>query len=92
MIDSSGKEVSLSEVTELYQETLAVPFWSKFLVFAKRLDENEARIRLFSVTDDQLDKTLDNQESFTEVAQSDDVEVISITGFCFVLNFLLADD
>lgn len=65
----------MTRVTELYRETLAVPFWSKFVVFAKRLDETEARIRLFSIIDDQLEKTLENQEGFVEVVRSDEVEV-----------------
>lgn len=36
----------------------------------------EARLRVFCMTDDKEDKTLENQEHFTEVAKSRDVEVI----------------
>lgn len=75
LIDFSSKDFLMTRVTELYRETLAVPFWSKFVVFAKRLDETEARIRLFSIIDDQLEKTLENQEGFVEVVRSDEVEV-----------------
>lgn len=44
-------------------------------MFAKRVDPLEARLRVFCMTDDKEDKTLENQEHFTEVAKSRDVEV-----------------
>lgn len=45
-------------------------------MFAKRVDPLEARLRVFCMTDDKEDKTLEHQEHFTEVAKSRDVEVI----------------
>lgn len=47
----------------------------RFVVFAKRVDVLEARLRVFCMTDDKEDKTLEHQEHFTEVAKSRDVEV-----------------
>jgi len=63
--------------TELYRELVAVPFFCKFLVFAKRRDLVEARLCVVSTTatDDRSDKTFETQEHFTEVARSKDVEV-----------------
>lgn len=49
---------------------------AKFVVFAKRVDPMEARLRVFCMTDDREDKTLESQENFTEVAKSRDVEVL----------------
>lgn len=49
---------------------------AKFVVFAKRVDPSEARLRVFCMTDDKEDKTLEYQEHFTEVAKSRDVEVL----------------
>lgn len=49
---------------------------AKFVVFAKRVDPMEARLRVFCMTDDKEDKTLEYQEHFTEVAKSRDVEVL----------------
>lgn len=49
---------------------------AKFVVFAKRVDPLEARLRVFCMTDDKEDKTLEYQEHFTEVAKSRDVEVL----------------
>lgn len=46
-------------------------------MFAKRIDVLEARLRVFCMTDDKEDKTLEHQENFTEVAKSRDVEVSS---------------
>ncbi|KAF5275905.1 hypothetical protein FQR65_LT16523 [Abscondita terminalis] len=62
--------------TELYKEAIHVPFMAKFVVFAKRVDPLEARLRVFCMTDDKEDKTLEHQEHFTEVAKSRDVEVM----------------
>lgn len=49
---------------------------ANFVVFAKRVDPMEARLRVFCMTDDKEDKTLEHQENFTQVAKSKDVEVL----------------
>lgn len=61
------------------REAIHVPFMAKFVVFAKRIDPLEARLRVFCMTDDKEDKTLEQQEHFTEVAKSRDVEVRHIS-------------
>ena len=61
--------------TELYREAIAVPFMAKFVVFSKRHEQQEARLRVFCMTDDKMDKTLETQEHFNEIARSRDVEV-----------------
>ncbi len=45
-------------------------------MFAKRHEANEARVRVFCMTDDKEEKTLEGQEHFQEVAKSRDVEVL----------------
>ncbi|XP_057656758.1 ankyrin-3-like isoform X1 [Diorhabda carinulata] len=62
--------------TELYNQAMHVPFMAKFVVFAKRVSPVEARLRVFCMTDDKEDKTLEHQEHFTEIAKSRDVEVL----------------
>lgn len=73
----------VSEVTkfagELYQEAVLVPFMAKFVVFAKRHESLEAQLRVFCMTDDREEKTLESQEHFAEVAKSRDVEVLEGT-------------
>jgi len=59
----------------LYKEICNVPFVSRFVVFAKRHEQKEARLRVFCMTDDKIDKTLETQQYFTEVARSRDIEV-----------------
>lgn len=59
---------------------------AKFVVFAKRVDPLEARLRVFCMTDDKEDKTLEHQEHFTEVAKSRDVEV-SIEMFIVCVHY-----
>lgn len=49
---------------------------SRFVVYAKRSDENQAQLRMFCVTDDKEDKALERIERFIQVAKSRDVEVI----------------
>jgi len=72
--------------TDLYREAILVPFMSKFVVFAKRHEPTEARLRVFCVTDDKVDKTLESQEHFTEIARSRDVEVTAEMLFFSCLN------
>uniref|UniRef100_A0A8C7J7L6 ZU5 domain-containing protein n=1 Tax=Oncorhynchus kisutch TaxID=8019 RepID=A0A8C7J7L6_ONCKI len=47
-----------------------------FVVFAKMNDPMESRLRCFCMTDDKVDKTLEQQENFEEVARSKDIEVL----------------
>ena len=62
--------------TSLYKEAIHVPFMAKFCVFAKRHEVLEARMRVFCMTDDKEEKTLEHQEHFHEIAKSRDVEVL----------------
>lgn len=62
--------------TELYTYMTLVPFMVKFVVFAKQISATEAKLSVFCMTDDKEDKTLEQQEYFTEVAKSRDVEVL----------------
>lgn len=61
--------------TMLYKELTAVPYMAKFVVFAKMNDAREGRLRCYCMTDDKVDKTLEQHENFTEVARSRDIEV-----------------
>ena len=45
-------------------------------MFAKRYEILDARLRVFCMTDDKEEKTLEGQEHFTEIAKSRDVEVL----------------
>ncbi|XP_063920116.1 ankyrin-3-like isoform X2 [Zophobas morio] len=62
--------------TDLYTQATHVPFMAKFVVFAKRVSLFESRIRVFCMTDDKEDKTLEHQEHFVEIAKSRDIEVL----------------
>jgi len=65
--------------TELYRELVAVPFFCKFLVFAKRRDVIDGRLCVVctTVSDERAstEKTFEAKEHFTEVARSRDIEV-----------------
>lgn len=52
-----------------------MPYMAKFVVFAKMNDPVESNLRCFCMTDDKVDKTLEQQENFEEVARSKDIEV-----------------
>ena len=62
-------------LAELYKAAIGVPFLVKFVVFVKRQNPSESNLRIFCVTDDKIEKTLENQQQFVVVAQSRDVEV-----------------
>ncbi|XP_056285795.1 ankyrin-3-like isoform X28 [Pseudoliparis swirei] len=61
---------------QLYRDLICVPYMAKFVVFAKTNDPVESRLRCFCMTDDKVDKTLEQQENFEEVARSKDIEVL----------------
>lgn len=75
LIDCRQAQECVGYCTQLYREIICVPYMAKFVIFAKTLDPIEARLRCFCMTDDKMDKTLEQQENFTEVARSRDVEV-----------------
>ena len=62
--------------TELYREAISVPFMSRFIVYAKRHDLNEAKLRVYCITDDKEEKTLELRENFMLVAKSKEVEIL----------------
>ncbi|XP_048450819.1 ankyrin-1-like, partial [Rhincodon typus] len=55
---------------------MAVPYMAKFVVFAKMHDGRDGRLRCYCMSDDKVDKTLEQHENFTEVARSRDIEVL----------------
>ncbi|XP_064333498.1 ankyrin-1 isoform X2 [Camelus dromedarius] len=60
----------------LYKELTAVPYTARFVIFAKMTDPREGRLRCYCMTDDKVDKTLEQHENFVEVARSRDIEVL----------------
>ncbi|XP_044593041.1 ankyrin-2-like isoform X2 [Cotesia glomerata] len=72
---------NISEVpkmaTDLYKESLFVPFITNFVIYSKRFDVVEATLRILCMTDgkDGL-HTLEKQEEFLEIVKSRDVEAL----------------
>ncbi|XP_074108587.1 uncharacterized protein LOC141533552 isoform X3 [Cotesia typhae] len=72
---------NISEVpkmaTDLYKESLFVPFITNFVIYSKRFDIVEATLRILCMTDgkDGL-HTLEKQEEFLEIVKSRDVEAL----------------
>lgn len=62
---------------------------AKFVVFAKMNDPVESSLRCFCMTDDKVDKTLEQQENFEEVARSKDIEVNSLIASSYLMSALL---
>ncbi|WKY03205.1 hypothetical protein Q1695_004726 [Nippostrongylus brasiliensis] len=61
---------------EVYNEAISIPYMAKFAVFARRTFPVEGQLRVFCMTDDKEDKTLEKQEHFKLIAKSRDVEVL----------------
>ncbi|XP_048092788.1 ankyrin-2-like isoform X4 [Alosa alosa] len=76
LIDCRQVQESVNFSSQVYREIICVPYMAKFVIFAKTHDPIEARLRCFCMTDDKIDKTLEQQENFVEVARSRDVEVL----------------
>ncbi|CAM4761290.1 unnamed protein product [Rotaria magnacalcarata] len=77
LIDAQGVPDVLKLAHDVYREATSVPYMSRFVVFAKRNDPNESLVRVFCITDDKENKTLEMQEHFIEIAKSKEVEVIN---------------
>ncbi|RUS75573.1 hypothetical protein EGW08_016667, partial [Elysia chlorotica] len=76
LIDCQNVSEAAQMAQVLYQEAVTVPYMAKFVVFAKRDAPEEGKLRIFCMTDDKDDKTLEKQEKFYEVARSRDIEVL----------------
>ena len=59
------------------------------MVFSKRHEVSEARMRVFCMTDDKEDKTLEHQEHFQEVAKSRDVEVRGLLRLYLLIYYVM---
>ena len=70
----SATDVTLV-ANRLFVRLLDIPFIGKFVVFARAVTSTETRLRIFCVTDDKHDKTLERQQKYREVARSQQVEV-----------------
>ena len=71
--DSVLRDVSLF-AHHVFARLLHVSFSARFAVFARL-----SRLRVFCVTDDRLDKTLERQQNYRQVALSQHVEVTPTT-------------
>jgi len=74
-VDCPNIDDSARMASELYPEATRVPFMAKFVVFAKRHHPIAARIRVYCVVDDNVDRLFKNQGKFVEIGRSGDVEV-----------------
>lgn len=88
LLDCQQVSESTRLSSELYRDVIAVPFISQVVVFAKRRSMIEAHLRIYCVTDDRLDKTLETREHYREVARSRGIEV---TIQLFRIQFLSTD-
>ncbi|KOX74949.1 Ankyrin-2 [Melipona quadrifasciata] len=63
--------------TELYEESLFVPYITNFIIYSKRMDVLEATLRILCMTDGKEGMhTLERQEEFVEIVKSRDVEAL----------------
>jgi ankyrin len=76
LMDCQNVNEATRMATELYREAISVPFMSRFIVYAKRHDLNEAKLRVYCITDDKEEKTLELRENFLLVAKSKEVEIL----------------
>lgn len=76
LMDCQNVSEATKMATELYREAIAVPFMSRFIVYGKRSDITEARLRVYCITDDREEKALEVRENFLTIAKSKEVEVL----------------
>ena len=61
LMDCRNVQEVTKMATTLYKEVIHVPFMAKYVVFSKRHEQLEARMRVFCMTDDKEEKTLEQQ-------------------------------
>ena len=76
LMDCQNMSEATKMATELYREAIAVPFMSRFIVYAKRYDLNETKLRVNCITYEKEEKLLEMRENFIIVAKSKEVEVL----------------
>lgn len=59
----------------VYQKAIEVPFLVKFITYAKQVSLAEYELRMFILTDDKEEKTLEQLENYVEIAKSKLVEI-----------------
>lgn len=74
-------------VIEFYREVIIVSYMVRFVVFVKRIGEEEGKFRMFCMIDDRIDKIFEKQENFREVVRSRDVEVRKFELRGFIGNY-----
>ena len=65
----------MDQLDSLLSSVFPVPFIAKFVVFGHRLTADTAELRVFCMTDDKVEKTLEHQEGFAEIARSRDLDI-----------------
>lgn len=75
----------------LYKEFTVVFYMVKFVIFVKMNDFREGRLRCYCMTDDKVDKILEQYENFVEVVRSRDIEVqrsVFVIGYSWVFFYV----
>jgi len=75
LIEDNVPERIPSKAESIYQRVCFLPYEVKFVVYAAVLTSNSAELRVFCMTDDKLEKALEQIEGFVLVGRSGNVEV-----------------
>ncbi len=66
LVDTFNDSNVSKDTRLMYKKLSSVPYMAKFVVFAKlSADGNSAKLRVFCMTDDKVDKTLETQTGRT---------------------------
>uniref|UniRef100_A0A1I8JAN9 ANK_REP_REGION domain-containing protein n=1 Tax=Macrostomum lignano TaxID=282301 RepID=A0A1I8JAN9_9PLAT len=76
LMDCPNTAESADLAGRLYRDSFVVPYMARFVIYAKRHEPGEAKLRCFCITDDKMDKTLEAAEGFERKAESREVEVL----------------
>lgn len=75
LVDCPNSVDVIELATQLYRESLTVPYTGRFVLYGRRHHPEEALLRCLCLTDDSAEKTLEQQEGFQLVATGPAVEV-----------------
>ena len=75
IIENEQPEKIPDKAETLYPLLSSLPFLVKFLIFGRVLNTSTAELRVFCVSDDKTEKSLEKSQGFVEIARSRDIEV-----------------
>ena len=75
LVNTADPAITPAYCGKAYEEMCRVPYFSKFVLFARRSGVNKGILRLICSAEGKLQKTLEGREQYKELGQTNETEV-----------------